>query len=212
MDNDIAEFSNFLITHKFSLELIGKFKIYQSILAEKNQKLNLVSKKSLEKVWISHFLDSILICDEFVFSDKSILDFGTGAGFPGMPLKLLFPKMNLFLLESKRKKTLFLRYLSEKLDLQKTKILNERIENLDDSFHNFFDFILVRAVKMKINYYEKCFQMLKKDGAMILYKGEEIKTELNKINRLAFFANVQNFQKKYSFFKIKNYILVRKNG
>ena len=124
MDKNFNEFCNFLVKNKFSDNLIKSFKIYQSVLAEKNEKLSLVSKNSLDRIWSAHFLDSILICEEIDFSKKSVLDFGTGAGFPGIPLKILYPTMRIFLLESVRKKTLFLRYLLEKLDLQEYEIIN----------------------------------------------------------------------------------------
>ena len=185
MDNDIIEFIDFLKNNKFSTNLVKKFRIYHSIISKRNKKINLISKNSLEKIWSAHFLDSILICSEINFSDKIVLDFGSGAGFPGVPLKILFPTMQIFLLESVRKKALFLRYLMEKLDLQKSEVLNIRLENLDNQFINFFDIIIVRAIRMKNVYYEKCFELLKRNGEIIIYQSDKIHNF------------IENFRKKY---------------
>ncbi|MEA3475497.1 MAG: 16S rRNA (guanine(527)-N(7))-methyltransferase RsmG [Candidatus Cloacimonadota bacterium] len=210
MDKDFNEFCNFLFKNNFSANLIKGFKIYQSILAEKNQKLNLISKNSLDRIWSAHFLDSILICDEINFSNKTVLDFGSGAGFPGIPIKILYPTMQIFLLESVRKKVLFLRYLLEKLDLQEYEIINNRIENLDISFNKNFDFILIRAVKMKKIYYEKCFQLLKNDGIIILYKGKEFQEKVVRLKHLNPNRDIKIIKKRYPDIGMRNYVIVQK--
>jgi len=210
MDKNFNEFCNFLFKNKFSANLIKSFKIYQSVLAEKNQKLNLVSKNSLDRIWSAHFLDSILICEEIDFSNKTVLDFGTGAGFPGIPLKILYPSMQIFLLESVGKRALFLRYLLEKLDLQKSEVLNIRLENLGYQFINFFDFVLVRAIKMKIIYYKKCFQLLKNNGIIILYKGKEFQDEVVKLKHLNPDIDIRIIKKRYPDIGMRNYVIVQK--
>lgn len=210
MDKGFTEFCNFLFKNKFSSKLIKSFKIYQSILAEKNQKLNLVSRNSLERIWSIHFLDSILICEEIDFSNKTVLDFGSGAGFPGIPIKILYPTMKIYLIESVRKKSLFLRYLLEKLDLQESSVINNRIENLDISFNKNFDFILIRAVKMKKVYYEKCFELLKKNGIIILYKGKEFQDEVVKLKHLNPNRYIKIIKKRYPDIGMRNYVIVQK--
>ncbi|MBC8526317.1 MAG: 16S rRNA (guanine(527)-N(7))-methyltransferase RsmG [Candidatus Cloacimonetes bacterium] len=212
MDNNIIEFTNFLLNHNFSSDLVEKFKIYQSTLTERNKKINLISKNSLDRIWSAHFLDSILICEEIDFSNKTVLDFGSGAGFPGIPIKILYPTMKICLIESVRKKALFLRYLLEKLELQNSEVLNIRFEDLGNQFINFFDIILVRAVRMDKIYYEKCAQLLKQKGAVILYKGKSCETELEKIECAMFFKNVRKFQKRDSALGTRNFIVIGKNG
>ncbi len=209
MDKDFNEFCNFLFKNKFSANLIKSFKIYQSVLAEKNEKLNLVSKSSLERIWSAHFLDSILICDEIDFSHKTVLDFGSGAGFPGIPLKILYPSMQIFLLESVRKKALFLRYLLEKLDLQEYEIINNRIENLDISFDNRFDFVLVRAVRMKNIYYKKCFELLRKNGEIIIYQSKNCHHLVTDFKKMYSNKYVRVITKYHPIKGIRRYIIIR---
>jgi len=210
MDKNFIEFTDFLLNHNFSSDLVEKFKIYQSILTERNKKINLISKNSLERIWSAHFLDSVLICDEIGFSNKTVLDFGSGAGFPGIPLKILYPSMRIYLLESVRKKALFLRYLLEKLDLQEYEIINNRIENLDISFDNRFDFVLVRAVRMKNIYYKKCFQLLKNNGIIILYKGKEFLDEVVKLKHLNPNSDIRIIKKRFPGIGMRNYVIVQK--
>lgn len=210
MDNDFIEFTNYLKQNKISLKLIEKFKIYHSFLNEKSQRLNLISKNSLEKIWSAHFLDSILICDEINFSNKTVLDFGSGAGFPGIPIKILYPTMKIYLIESVRKKALFLRYLLEKLDLQNSDVLNIRLENLGNQFINFFDIVLVRAIKMKIIYYKKCFQLLKNNGIIILYKGKEFQEKIVKLKHLDTNSEIRIIKKRFPGIGMRNYVIIQK--
>ena len=209
MDNNIIEFTNFLKKNKFPLDLMEKFRIYHSVLSKKSQKLNLISKNSLDRIWPAHFLDSILICDEINFSNKTVLDFGTGAGFPGIPIKILYPTMQIFLLESVRKKALFLRYLLEKLDLQKSEVLNIRLENLGNQFINFFDFVLVRAVRMKYSYYKKCFDLLKRNGEIIIYQSENFHNQVEDFRKKYQNKNVRIISKYHPIKGMRKYIIIK---
>ncbi|MCK4338434.1 MAG: 16S rRNA (guanine(527)-N(7))-methyltransferase RsmG [Candidatus Cloacimonetes bacterium] len=209
MDNDIIEFTNYLKQNKISLKLIERFKIYHSVLNEKSQRLNLISKNSLEKIWSAHFLDSILICDKINFSNKTVLDFGSGAGFPGIPIKILYPTMKIYLIESVRKKVLFLRYLLEKLDLQESNVINNRIENLDISFDDVFDFVLVRAVRMKYVYYKKCFDLLKRNGEIIIYQSENFHNQVEDFRKKYPNKNVRIISNLHPIKGIRKYIIIK---
>lgn len=116
-----------------SCETSPDLKCYQSILIEWQKKFNLVSKNSLNDAWVRHFLDSAQICEYIPDDASEMVDFGSGAGFPGLVVAVLTknrtPYLNITLVESIKKKTLFLNEVSAKLKLH-ARIENERIENL----------------------------------------------------------------------------------
>ncbi|HHI87691.1 MAG TPA: 16S rRNA (guanine(527)-N(7))-methyltransferase RsmG [Candidatus Cloacimonetes bacterium] len=163
----------------------AQFEKYESLLLEKNKKFNLISKNTESEIWSKHFFDSVLIAEHLDFNNTSVLDFGSGAGFPGIPLKIIFPSMKLYCLESTRKKTLFLKLLVQELELETIQIINDRIENLDVNYNDFFDILLVRAVKMSDEYLKKAFEILRSDGSLIVYKSTIDDNEVDKINALS---------------------------
>ena len=195
MNEDQLKFKNYLIKHNlFSQDKFEKFEQYANLLLKKNKQLNLISKNSCQHLWTRHFLDSILIQEQLNLKKKTVVDFGSGAGFPSIPIKILYPTFNLYLIESIRKKTLFLKYLIEKLDLSSCKIIRNRFENISNLSSNSCDYILVRAVNLNKNYFKKAFQLLAHKGKIVLYRGaaqddnivkklpSDIDYELNKIN------------------------------
>ena len=212
MNREIETFTNFLLNHNFSLDLLEKFRIYHSVLNEKSQKLNLISKNSLERIWTAHFLDSILICEKINFSNKTVLDFGSGGGFPGIPLKIFYPSMELYCVESIRKKVLFLRLIKQELKLQKMTIINSRFEELDNDLESSFDHIVVRAVKMNDEYFAKAFELLKPSGKLILYKSTVNNDEVDKINRYNDCEATEIIRKEYSGLGKRALIIVKKHG
>ncbi len=181
---DKDTFISFVRKHGLNPDIITKFEKYESLLLEKNQHFNLISRTTEEEIWTRHFLDSVLITNYLDFYDKTILDFGSGAGFPGIPLKLIYPSTKLFCIESIRKKTLFLRLLVQELELKDVVILQDRIENINEDYNSCFDSILVRAVKMKDEYIKKAFELLRSGGQLILYKSKIDSNEVDKINAI----------------------------
>ncbi|MBS3741070.1 MAG: 16S rRNA (guanine(527)-N(7))-methyltransferase RsmG [Candidatus Cloacimonetes bacterium] len=173
MNKDKKIFLSFLKNHNFSSKPIKRFENYEKILKEWNKKINLISKKSAKKIWTRHFLDSVLITKHLDFSNSTVIDLGSGGGLPGLPIKFLYPSLQLYLIESRRNKTLFLKYLIEKLDLTGCHVLRKRFENVNEIPNYSCNHVLVRAVKIKKNYINKAFHLLRDEGKIVLYRSME---------------------------------------
>ncbi len=155
--------------------ILSNFRLYHKLLLEENQKVNLVSRKtSTENIWTLHFLDSILPAKLFKLTNQTILDFGSGGGLPGIPLKILFPEIKLYLLDSKLKKMKAVRKMIKILDLKSCFTVVSRLEYLDQKWHQNFDLIVCRSVKMTPKFKAKLFALLKNNGELILYKSKKL--------------------------------------
>ncbi len=210
--HDKLEFQSFLKRHNISETAYNLFESYETILRDKNKKINLVSNSSIEKIWLTHFFDSILIADVIDLGDSRVLDFGSGGGFPGIPLKIIYPSIKLFCVESIRKKVLFLKFLKQELKLSETSIIHSRFEYLDQNLENSFDYITVRAVKMNDEYFRKSFSLLKPSGKLILYKSEVNIDEVDKIKQYADCETTEIIRKEYSGLGKRALIIVKKHG
>jgi 16S rRNA (guanine527-N7)-methyltransferase len=171
-------FEKFIAYHRKNdrNRIISEFEKYHTLLFDENQKINLVSRKtSKDDYWTIHFLDSLLPLEIFDFSGKRVLDFGSGGGLPGIPLKILFPSAEIYLLESRLKKVESMKKFIKKLDLKKCFTIVSRLEDLKEEWNNFFDVIVCRSVKILPKYKKKLFPLLKKEGRIILYKSKILK-------------------------------------
>ena len=155
--------------------VMESFHTYFDLLCEANKTINLVSRRTPQQdYWNVHFLDSILPVGLFDFNGKKILDFGTGGGLPGIPLKLLYPTSEMYLLDSTRKKILAVKNIAKKLDLKKCFTIVSRLEDLDKKWDNYFDFIVCRSVKILPKYKRIMFRLLRNNGRIILYKSKKL--------------------------------------
>lgn len=162
-------------------KILTNFKIYMDYLLEYNSHTNLTSIKIPEDVIIKHFIDSVMINKYININDNSkIIDIGTGAGLPGVPLKIYNETLNITLLDSLKKRTVFLKNLSEKLDLN-FEILHQRAEELGHNlnYREKFDIVVSRAVAPLHILSEYCLPYVKQSGIFIALKGPSIIDEIN---------------------------------
>jgi len=137
---------------KLSLKQLEQFHLYYQELIDWNQRMNLTAITSYDNVQIKHFLDSLTITLAFkppiTTTDLHIIDIGTGAGLPGLPLKILFPEVKMVLLEATTKKTVFLHHLCTRLKLDNVEILTGRAEEIAHlaQYREKFNIVLARGV------------------------------------------------------------------
>lgn len=157
-------------------KLMGVFEHYHKLLEKYNKEVNLISRKMPpDHYWVHHFLDSLMIMKCLDLSDKAILDFGTGAGLPGIPLKILNPECEMVLLDSIAKKVKVLAEMVEALGLPKTGVECSRLEDYAYLVRRpSFDYILCRAVALEERYYSPLRKLLKPSGKLIMYKSKSL--------------------------------------
>lgn len=160
---------------------INQFEIYYKFLLEENEKYNLTAITQPLDVVVKHFIDSILPEKEIPQGAK-VIDIGTGAGFPGVPLKILRPDINITLVDSLQKRVNFLNMLFEKLEL-KGEIVHSRAEDFIKNRRETFDVTLSRAVASIPTLSEYLIPYVKINGLVIMYKGEKLQEELELGNK-----------------------------
>lgn len=157
-------------------DLVENLEKFSYILREVNQKVNVVSRKMpIEWYWTNHFLDSLLILKCMTFSGLTVMDFGTGGGLPGIPLKLAIPDMKIVLLDATHKKILMVEEMLEDMKLEDCEPVCMRVEDYAAiSRRPSFDVVLCRAVSMEPRYVLPLRRLLKKNGQVIFYKAQMI--------------------------------------
>ena len=128
-------------------DIYNKLYKYYELLNEWNNKFNLTNILEEKDVFLLHFYDSICLTKAINYKDKiSLLDFGTGAGFPGMIIALFFSNINVTLIESNNKKCSFLEEIKKELDIKNVNIICDRIENYSKNNREKYDYVTCRAV------------------------------------------------------------------
>ena len=167
-------------------EQIKKFSRYLELLVQWNQKINLTSLKTPQEIIIKHFLDSIScikIINKYIrIEGIHIIDVGTGAGFPGIPIKIVCPSISLSLLEARKKKTIFLEKITKEINFQKVEILNGRAETFGKcpDYRQKYDIVLSRALAFLSTLSEYCLPLVRVGGLFVAQKGRSYREEINK--------------------------------
>ena len=167
-------------------EQIKQFEQYYEMLIETNKVMNLTAITELEDVITKHFLDSIAL--SYVYEDINddskeihILDLGTGAGFPGIPLKIAFPHLSITLMDSLNKRVKFLQSVIDNIHLDKISAVHGRAEEMarKPQYRQQFDLCVSRAVANLSTLNEYCLPFVKTGGRFISYKASNIEEEVN---------------------------------
>ena len=167
---------------QYNDEQIEQFRSYYELLTEWNKKINLTAITGYEDVVRKHFIDSILICSLLDLNkDIRIIDVGTGAGFPGIPIKILNPDCRIVLLDSLNKRVRFLETVVNELGLDNVECIHGRAEDVsrEKKYRASFDLSVSRAVANLSTLCEYCIPFLKKGGMFVSYKSDKADDEIN---------------------------------
>ncbi|UCH81466.1 MAG: 16S rRNA (guanine(527)-N(7))-methyltransferase RsmG [Nitrospiraceae bacterium] len=152
--------------------------IYLSELKKWNRTYNITALRTDEDIIIKHFLDSLLYLRALPEGKIKLADIGTGGGFPGIPLKIIRPDMELALVEPARKKASFLRHIVRMIDLTEVSVLQNKIEHMEETFHNYFDLIVTRATFNIEEFLDMSCPFLNDSGRLVISKGPKAEDEL----------------------------------
>src|SRR4030042_3113909 len=165
---------------------LSALSLYERELVDWNAHFNLTAIRDPQEIHIKHFLDSLTCL--LVLRDTSIgrlIDIGTGAGFPGIPIKIIYPKMQLTLVESVGKKAEFCRHVVKILDLQGVEVVQERAETIgqNGSYREQYDWAVARAVAILPVLAEYLLPLVRVGGSMLAMKGESGPAEAHSAER-----------------------------
>ncbi len=171
------------INIEIDINKIEKFYLYMNLLLEWNEKINLTAITNPKEVIIKHFIDSITI-SRYIKNNSKVIDVGTGAGFPGIPIKIFNETLNLTLLDSLNKRTIFLKEVIEKLNLKNVEIIHGRAEDYaqNSMYRENYDYAVSRAVAPLNILLEYLVPYTKVNGKVIAMKGINVDDEIKKSN------------------------------
>ena len=169
---------------------VGQFELYYQKLIEWNKKVNLTAITDYQEAQVKHFLDSITVIsaltgEEMNKANFNIIDVGTGAGFPGMPLKILLTKPRLVLIDSTAKKVAFLRCVTQELELDRVEIVYGRAEEIAHLplYRQQFDLVVSRAVASLPALVELALPFCRIGGKFVAQKKGEVEQEINRASK-----------------------------
>lgn len=162
---------------------INQFKQYFEILVEWNEKMNLTAITDKEGVYLKHFYDSLTIAFDFDFNNQSIVDVGAGAGFPSVPLKIVYPDLKITIVDSLTKRITFLNHLFKELGLTNANAISARAEEYAKDHRQDCDIVMARAVARLNILDELCLPLVKVGGYFLALKGLKAQEELDEANR-----------------------------
>lgn len=163
-------------------EKMRQFERYLELLQEWNEKINLTAITKKEEVYLKHFYDSLTagLYVDFSKGVQSLCDVGSGAGFPSIPLKIIYPELNITIVDSLKKRIGFLEKVVEELGLEGVYLYHDRAETFGQNkqFRASFDFVTARAVARMSVLAELCLPLVKKNGTFIAMKAAHAPEEL----------------------------------
>lgn len=162
---------------------LNQFDLYFKNLVEWNKKMNLTAITDIEDVYFKHFYDSVTISFDFPFNNQSIVDIGAGAGFPSIPLKILFPELKVTIVDSLSKRITFLNHLFNVLDLNDCYAFSARAEEFVVENREKYDIAMARAVARLNILDELCLPYVKVGGYFLTLKGKIANEELNEAKK-----------------------------
>ena len=174
-------------------EQISKFEKYLDLLLEWNEKFNLTAIIDKEEVEEKHFIDSISLVKYFDVKNKALLDVGSGAGFPGIPLAIVEPSLKVTLLETTGKRVKFLQVAVKELGLTNVEIIQGRAE--EQKQREKYDIVTARAVKELNILLELCFYLVKVGGMFIAYKSSGVDEEILNAKHAFKCLEISSYQK-----------------
>ncbi|MBT2696825.1 16S rRNA (guanine(527)-N(7))-methyltransferase RsmG [Bacillus sp. ISL-40] len=164
-----------------SSEQLGQFEMYFETLVEWNEKMNLTAITDKAEVYLKHFYDSITASFYFDFTKPfHLCDVGAGAGFPSIPLKIVFPHIEVTIVDSLNKRISFLNHLAKELKLENVHFIHDRAETfgVNPNFRENFEVVTARAVARMSVLSELCLPLVKVGGHFIAMKAAHAKDEL----------------------------------
>lgn len=187
---DFIEFKSFLTNEcqknniKIEEDKIENLYVYMKKILEWNEKINLTAIKDEKEFIIKHFIDSLTL-NKYIKNDKKVIDIGTGAGFPGIPLKISNQTIDITLIDSINKKLNVIREINKDINLEKIDIIHARAEDLanNEKYRETFDIATTRAVSNLTTILEYMLPFLKIGGQAICMKGPGYKEELEQARK-----------------------------
>jgi 16S rRNA (guanine527-N7)-methyltransferase len=195
---DWAKEINIHLTHS----QLAQFRLYAETLLQWNKKMNITRITSPQDIAIKHFFDSLAVVPCITqLKHKSILDVGSGGGFPGIPLSIVLPDTRITLLDASRKRIHFLKYVSHVLGTQHIDVCNDRLESFKPNKK--YEMIISRAFSDISSFANLSKQFLEKSGRIIAMKGQYVYDELKKFDASSYKVTIKSYhlpvinQKRY---------------
>jgi 16S rRNA (guanine527-N7)-methyltransferase len=221
MDNTTAKFTALLKERglQLSAKQLEQFELYYQELVSWNEKMNLTGITERSQVYTKHFYDSLSLAFYINMDEmKNLADIGSGAGFPGIPLKICFPHLKLTIVDSLSKRISFLQHVCDELGLKDVQLIHGRAEDVAKQFvhRDAYDLVTARAVARLSLLNEFCLPFTRKDGIFAAMKGSDPAEELTEAKRS--FKELRAELNKVESFTLpveesaRHIVLVRKTG
>lgn len=158
---------------------LKQFELYYQTLVEWNEKMNLTAITKKEDVYLKHFYDSLTVSFDYQLNNQSLCDIGAGAGFPSIPLKIVYPNLKITIVDSLTKRITFLKHLVNVLELDNVEAISARAEDYAKDHRETFDIVTARAVARLNILDELCLPLVKLHGDFMTLKGLKAQEELD---------------------------------